>query len=427
MIAPDVTDRNGGTISARALESDAEVATYFELAAATFPGYQRTHCTPSPGGSLAAGWRGFVLETPGFQPDYLRGAFLDGVLVGGCIHEERWLHVASARLRSGYVGGVVVDPRFRGRGIASVLMRDSIELGRQRGQGVIVLRGIPDFYGAFGYVDVFETTEHVVDPAHVLALPEPEYVVRPATLDDAPALLALYDRHHARRTGAYSRSLELQRHLVRHRDVPPVLAIAPDGTPDGYLLVSGAADGGAAVEAVADCWPAALALLRHHARARTTPPVELRWPLPRAGVTYYLLADHLQLRSETKSRPNAGWMARPGDLEALLDALTPLWRERWRKARLDYRGAVALRVEGVRRRLELDDGKLSCVPGGTGGVAEEREIALTAGALTQLVFGTRPAAWVAAQPGERVPADLVDVLAALCPSGEAFYPFSNRC
>jgi hypothetical protein len=69
-----------GSVEVRALAFEAEVAAYFELAAATFPGYQRFPCTPRPGGSVAAGWRRFVLETPGFEPARLRGAFRDGEL-----------------------------------------------------------------------------------------------------------------------------------------------------------------------------------------------------------------------------------------------------------------------------------------------------------------------------------------------------------
>jgi GNAT superfamily N-acetyltransferase len=412
------------TVEVRPLASEAEVAAYFELAAATFPGYQQFHCTPTPDGSVAAGWRRFVLEAPDFEPASLRGAFRDGRLLGGLIHEQRPLQVGSARLPSGYIGGVVVDPRWRGQGVATSLMRDATACARSRGQALLVLRGIADFYAAFGYVDVFETTEHAVDPARVLALPDPGLVVRPATGQDAAALLALYDRHYGQRTGAYARSLAQQHHLLRHRDEPPLLALDPADQPCGYLLLGRAGDGSSAVEAAADSWPAALALLRHHARARADPPAELRWPLPSDAPTYYLLADHLPLRSETRSRPNAGWMARLADVGALFDGLLPLWRDRWRRARLDWRGSLALAVEGARCPLRLGDGQLARV---ADPAADGPEVRLSPGVLAQLLFGARPVAWAAAQPGQEVPADLAEPLAALFPVGVAFYPFSNRC
>jgi hypothetical protein len=318
---------------------------------------------------------------------------------------------------------VVVDPGARRQGVASALMHDATAYGRARGQALIVLRGIADFYAAFGYADVFETPEHALDPARVLALPDPGQAARPARDEDAAALLALYERHYGGRTGAYARSLAQQRHLLRHRDEPPLLALDRTGRPRGYLLLGRSGDGAGAVEAAADCWPAALALLQAHARARDG-VAELRWPLPPDAPTYYLLADHLPLRSETRSRPNAGWMARPADLEALLDGLLPLWADRWRRARLGWRGSLILRVEGARCCLRLDDGELTreAAP-----AADARELCLTPAVLTQLAFGARPVAWAAAQPGQDVAPDLVDQLTVLFPTSTAFYPFSNRC
>src|SRR5262249_42324930 len=61
----------------RALAGDAEVDAFFALAAATFPGYQRVHCTPAPDGDVGAGWRRFVEGMPAFRLGHLRGAFVD--------------------------------------------------------------------------------------------------------------------------------------------------------------------------------------------------------------------------------------------------------------------------------------------------------------------------------------------------------------
>ena len=46
---------------------------------------------------------------------------------------------------------------------------------------------------------------------------------------------------------------------------------------------------------------------------------------------------------------------------------------------------------------------------------------------TRLVFGARPVEWAAARPDQQIPPDLAETLAALFPTGVAFYPFSNRC
>jgi hypothetical protein len=52
---------------------------------------------------------------------------------------------------------------------------------------------------------------------------------------------------------------------------------------------------------------------------------------------------------------------------------------------------------------------------------------LTAGVLTRLVFGYRPAAWALDQPDQEVPPELLPVLDALFPPGIPWYPASNRC
>ena len=293
----------GASVEVRALAGQAEVEAYFALAAATFPGYQRFHSTPEPGGSLAAGWRQFVLETPGFDPASLRGAFRDGALLGGLIHEQRQLYVGAASLPSGYIGGVVVDPRSRGQGVASALMRASTELARQRAPGADRPARHSRLLRRLRLRRRLRDGRAADRPGRRPGQARPRPAVRPAAEADAPALLALYERHYAGRTGAYARALPLQRHLLRHRREPPRLALDGRGRPRGYLIASGAGDGSGAVEAAADDWPAALALLRWHATARGEPPAQLRWPLPLDGPTYYLLAEHLPLRTEIRSRP----------------------------------------------------------------------------------------------------------------------------
>jgi GNAT superfamily N-acetyltransferase len=448
-------------LTVRALAGDAEADTYFALAAAAFPGYLRTHCAPAPGGSLATGWRRFVDEAPGRVPGQIRGAFRAGALVGGYLHEERWLRVggdpgtgwrpapsgasrasegaAGAPLRSGYVGAVVTHPAHRGQGVGSALMRDAVALAASRRQALLVLRGIPDFYHRFAYADAMEVTEHAVERERVLALPDPGWRIRPAGLADAAPLLSLYERHYAGYTGGYARSLAHQEHLLRHRTSPPTIALDPTtGEPRGYLLlpgIAGPAPVAAAVEAAADTWPATLALLRHHA-ARAPEARELRWPLPPDSATYYQLADHLPLRSETRSRPDAGLMARPGHLGALCDGLLPLWRLRWSGVRCAWTGALSIEVPQTGGgdghgpgagepewwvHLELRPGELRRLDAPARGT---RAVRLGPAALTRLVFGYRP---VGRLSRARVPADLVEPLGVLFPAGSAWYAASNRC
>jgi predicted acetyltransferase len=410
-------------IEVRPLRTDAEIDAYFKLAAATFPGYNHSHCTPTPGGSLASGWRHFNEGAPGFQPECLRGAFVNGTLGGGYIHDEWWLRLPDTSLRTGYVGGVVADPALRRAGIASALMRDSVVYASARGQTLLILRGIADFYGRFGYADVMEVTEHVVDRQRFVQQPAPRVRVRPASVDDAPGLLALYERHYYPFVGSYVRTLEQQRHLLRHRTRMPQLALQDDGRPCGYVLLPCGTDPSLAVEVAADSWPAALALLQFHADAAGNPS-EVRWPLPFGSPTYHHLADNLPLTSRTTSRPNAGWQARTANVKSLLVSLLPLLQKRWRHAETVWEGPLILDVEGSRSSIALSGSDLCLREESPGGAPIVR---LSSGALAQLVFGCRPVGWVTDQADQAVPADLVAPLATLFPTTSAWYPGSNRC
>jgi predicted acetyltransferase len=459
------------TLVVRPLTTDAEIATYFTLAASTFPGYHATHCTPTPGGNLAAGWRRFVEDAPGFESVHLRGAFSGDAFLGGYQHDERTLLVDGTPLRSGYIGGVVTDPAHRGRGVASALMRNSVAVACERQQALLVLRGIPDFYGRFGFADVMEVTEHAVEVGRIMAMRSTGFEIRPANLDDAALLLALYEYNYGACTGSYARTLALQEHLIRHRTRPPLLAIDPNGVAHGYLLLPGGQSGSGAVEAAADTWPAALALLQFQGSG-VKDEAEIRWPLPSNSPTYYHLASQVSVRSETRSRPNAGWMARPGHLGALFEGLVPLWRRRWSRARTNWSDVLAFEVGDPEDDLVLGhapmEGSLPGAqasrppiptPGGqdarapresthhsredttlVGREANTHYLELTSnnvrlvdeqpGAhvvrlsfadLTQLIFGYRPAGWMSAAESTLLP------LEVLFPPGVPWYPASNRC
>jgi GNAT superfamily N-acetyltransferase len=414
------------TLVVRPLATDAEIAAYFTLAASTFPGYHATHCTPTPGGSLAVGWRRFVEGAPGFGSVHLRGAFSGDTFLGGYQHDERALLVDGTLLRSGYIGGVVTHPAHRGRGVASALMWSSIAFARERQQSLLVLRGIPDFYGRFGFADVMEVTEHAVEVGRIMAMRSTGYEIRPATLDDAALLLALYGHHYGAYTGSYARTPALQEHLLRHRTRPPLLALDEGGEAHGYLLLPSRLDAPSAVEAAADTWPAALALLQFQGSGVKDEP-ELRWPLPSNSLTYYHVADHVGVRSETRSRPNAGWLARPGYLRALFEGLLPLWRRRWSRARTDWSGVLALEVsdseddqagkEATTHYFELTSDNVRLV----GEQPGAHVVRLSGAVFTQLIFGYRSAHWIGAAESTLLP------LAVLFPRGVPWYPASNRC
>ncbi len=313
-------------------------------------------------------------------------------------------------------------------------MRDAIAFARSRQNALLLLDGIAHFYHRFGYIDVFDLTDHAINRALVLAQPPSPVEVRLATLDDAPAMLALYQRHYGPYTGSFERTGEEYRHLLSTRhSIGDTIALAlADGQPCGYLIIARKPEQHYAIEAAADSWPAALALLQYHAHLldtlpESTPAPELCWRMPLDSSTLYLLADHLSVpdtsawndpihgwsvRSQTYHHPDAGWMARVGSLSALAQSMLPEWQQRWQRSAVRWSGALTLVVDGETCTLALEGADLRLLDQQP---AQARQMVLSQQALTQVLFGYRPLGWVATQPNHSIPADLLPVLEALFP------------
>lgn len=422
-------------VTIRPPETPAEQDAFFRLAAATF-------VRSVPADIAAADWRRFTVEAPQYHPSNARGAFRGAAYLGGYLIDERWLCIGSARLRAGCIGAVVTHPEHRRQGVATALMRDSLAYARGRGHVLLLLHGLADFYSPYGYIDVFDRTEQIIACAHILAQPPSPYQVRAATPDDAPALLDLYRRHYGPYPGSFTRTLAQQEYLLRfacslerqayrQRDglpyAPPVVALGPDGWPRGYLIPGWGPLQAFGSEATADDWPAALALLQHHARllaALPEPPAEVRWPLPPDAPTFYLLADNLPVRTEIHHHPHAGWMASLIDAPALIESLLPVWQERWSRRPPTQAATLALTVDEATWTLELAPGGVRLLERTPG---DARAVRLSARVLTQLVFGYRPASWAALQPDQQVQDDLIPLLDALFPPGQSWIAPSDGC
>lgn len=416
------------TISVRGLETPQELVKVCRLSAATFGARDD---------SAEAAQR--VLrestESPEYCPGQWRGAFRDGRLLGGYIMHEREMRVGAARLRTACIGSVVTDPAYRMGGAGRALMLDAIAHARHRNHAILLLDGIPDFYHRFGYVDVFDLTEHCLAHEAIEALPVSSYQTRAVEQADAAAVLGLHERGYNRYTGSFERSLAIEQHRLRY-DLGPrhmVLALDEQDIPRGYLEVR-RRDPARATEVAAVDWKAILALLQAHARLlheSGEPTENLHWPLPPDSPILTELTDRLALpdtarrqhvttlwsvESRTYHHPNTGWMARPADAGRLLDSLVPAWRERWEASNHPWKGTLRLEVEGVSRTLVLDEGlHVQQTPG-------ETAIRLASGSLVQLVFGYRDAGNLAARKENHIPEALVGVLRVLFPLGHAWIP-----
>lgn len=405
----------------RPLETSAERDAYALLAIQTFsPHVDAVAALPQR--------RRFVENNPTFQPHQLRGAFAGNTLLGGCHIDARVLRIGPARILTACIGGVVTATEHRMQGVAAALLRDAVKYAQQQNYALLLLDGIAGFYSRFGFIDVFDIVTHTIESKVILAQPHGPYTVRQATFEDIPALFELYQRHYGSSIGSFERDLAFQERLFHERGgMKPYLAVDGKGTPHGYLLLNKRPEKLVAYEVAADDWYATLALLQQHValtieRHGNEGSTEILWPLPPDSSTYYLLSDHLPLRSQITHTPDADWMARTAHIPTLIDALLPLWNERWQRTRS---GVLAFTIEDVPFLFGADAAGIHLLDPMTSSAHAARQITMSQQVFTQLLFGYRPISWAAKQPAQGIPEDLHPVLNILFPTTSAWIAGSD--
>src|SRR5258708_38176414 len=104
------------------------------------------------------------------------------------------MHIGETHVLTGCIGGVVADPRYRMQGVATAMLQDAVAFAEARGHSLLLLDGIPNFYHRFGFVDVFDRSDHAIPRDGIPHDPPDGYTVRPATERDMRIFLDLYGR-----------------------------------------------------------------------------------------------------------------------------------------------------------------------------------------------------------------------------------------
>jgi len=414
-------------LEVRSLKTPAELEAFFRLNAEIF--------RPDEDADLvSAQRRRFLMDDPDFYLHQLRGAFLGDTYVGGYALLERTMCLGPARLRTACINGVATHPAYRHQGIATTLMQDAIRVAESQRYALLFLHGLAYFYQQFGYIDVLEDT-----PRHIFArkqLPESDpgtYFVRAATLTDAPALLACYQRHYSSYLGSFAptRTLQRQEHVLSNwfevTDTVPLVVLNAEQELYGYLLLSRRRRKLYVYEVAADSWPATLALLHAHAQlleAEPEPPQEMSWPLPPTDPTFYFLTEHMPVRSELLSFPYGGWMARLAHVPTLLQSLLPLWQKYWqeRSRLVDWTGTLMLTIDTYTSFLEVTPTNIHFIDRPS---SSPLHVTLSSNMFVQLIFGFRPISWAQLQPGQQLPAELIPALNVLFPLSQAWIAGSD--
>jgi predicted N-acetyltransferase YhbS len=404
-------------------ETREEIEHYFRLNAETFRPDEDTHL-------VASRRRRMIEKDPDFQMIQLRSAFYRKTYVGSYRIQERLLCVDSSRLRIGCIGGVVTDQDYRHQGIATALMQDAFAFAQNRQYCFLLLHGIADYYQQRGFIDVIEDMpQHAIEQSLIPDRPTEKCVVREAESSDAAILLALYVEHNRASmcTFAPTRTVARQIHYLKNwfEDHLPLLVCNKDGKPEGYALLARKSGQYVMYEVAANTWPAVLALLHYQytlyagERASRT---AVYWPLPLNDSTYYLLSDHLPIRSEIETYPDGGWMARMVSFSTLVQSLLPLWQDRWKKHHSEWSGVLVLVVEEEKCAFELSSSGMLRLDRHSN---EGQEARFSQQVFTQLVFGFRPVSWAAVQVGQHVPDELVPVIDVLLPHKQSWIAGSD--
>jgi len=420
---------NPADLVIRPLHSTEEYNTYFRLATTAF--------APQPSEEAEQSWQRSIRQSPDFRTERIRGVFRAGEQVGGYMVYNRVLCMGAARLSTGCIGAAVTAPQARKQGAASAMMQDALVFARKHGHALLLLDGVPNFYRRFGYVDVFDVTTIEVDRSALLAQPASAYRVRPAIREDAPALLALYQRHFGAYSGSFERSLEIQLHRLLNGRLPLLVALSPQGAIEGYLLHGKDEEMAQGRELAVDNWDALLALLHYHAHLfdEEAAPTSLLYFLPHEAPMTHWLIDTLQIpdtsqwgspalewgvRGLSYHHRFAGWMGCLTDFPLLLTSLLPEFQTRWQRSLAHWTGEISLTVDGQTCVIHLDGAEVRLAEASLSAPAR---LELTPQALVQLVFGYRPLSGLA--DISHLSADARSVLAILFPAEHTWIPCSD--
>ena len=144
-------------------------------------------------------------------------------------------------LRVAMLEMVLTDPRYRRRGLVRAQIGRFHHLAAERGFDLCVIEGIPYYYRQFGYAYACEHWAHDRLPAQRIprqAAGQPHPCrLRPAVVEDAPQLLALYQESMSSLQLATLRDLDYWRYLLLHAALPGPDSRRPGGWPGPRLCL----------------------------------------------------------------------------------------------------------------------------------------------------------------------------------------------
>ena len=345
---------------------------------------------------------------------------LNGKHVSGLIINDLQMRIGSAVVHMGGIGGVHTAREHRMKGYSRQVSEYANEYMLERGYDVSLLFGIQHFYHKFGFACCLPASRltlpiRIAEKAKVEGPPARGMKVRRARKKEFSRIRTIYNQQYANRTGTVvrprrwagfrmgsswgSKTVTLVATNVRGR----ILSYAGfDNREDAMNVFELAGD--------PRTYPALLAALVREAVRRRVENIAFFLP-PDDAFTVY--ARRFGGRLETTCHYTGGGMARIINLVALFEKLAPELSARLGGSALAGRRApFVLKTDVGAVTLTARDGQVSVSPAVRG---RKPVVSIPQHRLSQLLFGFRTVADVAAEPGVRVPTGLRELLDVLFP------------
>ena len=145
---------------------------------------------------------------PEHRPEYVRVIDVTGFPVAIALVVPRWVLLGGQQVEGAVITLVGTHHAHRGRGLARLLLEDTIAFVRARGFRLALLYGAPELYGRFGFVSCLGAYATTWDAGRSVGEGRPDLLWRPVNDADVPTLTELYAGATARTPCAVVRPAE---------------------------------------------------------------------------------------------------------------------------------------------------------------------------------------------------------------------------
>ncbi|MGC9522753.1 MAG: GNAT family N-acetyltransferase [Anaerolineae bacterium] len=333
------------------------------------------------------------------------------------------MRMGHAEVRMAGIGDVYTEREHRMKGYMRHLYEDTVAYMTDEGYDVSMLFGIPDFYTKFGYATCLPKYQFTIKTrdAEAARADARSYTSRPIEADDMPAVLALYNRQNASRTGTIIRDPEEFEAFEKGSDWGKRAETALWESARGDLLGYAVWDRNKTAVKVAEFGAQSAELYGTLLYTFAQQAVEKRCET----ITFYVPLDHEF--AEYAQRFGTRWsieyprhsdgMMRILNQQPLFEKLVPLFERRLTNPQVaGMQGVLTIETDLASTALMFSSGKVRVVPG----EAEPVHLSLSQDKLMQMLMGYRSVSDVLTATDVSASEHALPLLNVLFPKGAPF-------